>query len=362
MFSFLFSIFLLFPSFTKVDESVFDKQIVQEKVNISDVLNNYNEVLSDMNANFVGRGKHVLGFITPWNNDGYGLTEEFGDKFSVVVPTWFFAEIKNMKFVINGEDAVNQTWLDIMREKHPGTLIAPRLIFNINPDVFYNENKYIFNVFRQTLANIIQKYDFNAIFLEVPSYVTFLQTNQLVPALVKEIRMAFGKKKKGKVLCEIPNVLKGYLDYIDPKSLKKIADQADLVYMSIYELPQTSAISPLSALEQTNIWLQQSGIKKEKFIAGFPFFGFDYGNGVGREYVMGQDFINTLSEYKVSPYFLKEYQETVYFYKKNKASHTLYYPSLYDLNTRFHKTISYGYAGFGIWELAQGLPYFYDLL
>ena len=351
-----------FPPYTKVDESIEDKQLLNKAVNITEILKNYNEVYNENEAHFVEQGKHVLGFITPWNNDGYGLAEDFGNKFSIIVPTWFFAEINNMKFVINGEDAVNQTWLKVMKEKYPDTIIAPRLIFNISPDVFYNENKYIFNIFRQTIGKIIEKYNLDAIFLEVPSYVSYHYTNQLVPALVKEIRMAFGKKKKGKVFCEIPNILKGYIEQIDPKSLKKIADQADLIYMSVYELPQTAAISPLSALEQTNLWLQQSGIKKNKFLAGFPFFGFDYGNGSGREYVVGQQFIDTLTEYKVTPYFLKEYQETVYFYKKDKASHTLYYPSLSDLNTRFQKIISYGFAGFGIWELAQGLPFFFDLL
>ena len=362
MFSLILSISLYFPSYTRVDDNVFDKGLVDQPVNLSEVLLNYNEVSSEDFGRYASKGKQVLGFITPWNQDGYGLSEEFGDKFTIIVPTWFFAEIQNKKFVIKGEDAVNQTWLDTMREKHPNTLIAPRLIFQINPNVFYNENKFIFNVFRQAMADIITKYNFDAIFLEVPSYVANPQTVHLVPGLVKEIRVAFGKKKKGKVFCEIPTILRGYLDYTDQKLIKKIADQADLVYMSIYELPQTSAISPMSGFEQTYQWLIQSGIKKEKFLAGFPFFGFDYGNGSGREYVVGNDFINTLKNYKVSRYFLQEYQETAYFYKKDKASHTMYYPSLNDMVTRYDRVVTYGIAGFGIWELAQGLPFFFDVL
>ena len=361
MFVLLFSILLLFPAFKQVSESIYDKELNTKKVIVKDILANYNEISENAENHYISKGKEVLGFITPWNKDGYTIAEEFGDKFSIIVPTWLFAEMEGKKFVIKGTDAVNETWMKNMKEKHPDTIIAPRLIFQIHPQIFYNENKYIFNVFRQTLADVIKQYNFEAIFLEVPNYVMVSQTCQYVPALVKEIRYAFGKKNKGKVYCEIPTILRGYADQ-EAKNLKRIADQSDLVYMSVYELPQTAAVSPMPGLDATIEWLKSSRINPKKFIAGFPFFGFDYGNGSGREYVTGQDFINTLSKYKVTPVFLKEYQETAYFYSKDRASHTLYYPSISDLYARFEKTVSTGIAGFGIWELAQGLPYFYDLL
>jgi hypothetical protein len=227
--------------------------------------------------------------------------------------------------------------------------------------VFYNENKFIFNEFRQALNTIISRYNFSAIFLEVPNYIMQPATCQYIPALVKEVRKSFPKGIKGKVFCDIPTITRGYAEQVE-KYLKKIAYQADLVYMSIYELPQTSAISPMSGFDVTLEWLKNSGINKKKFLAGFPFFGFDYGNGSGRDYVVGQEFIDVLSNNKVNSLFLKEYQETAYFYKKGRVSHSMYYPSIYDLKQRFDKAVSSEIGGFGIWELAQGLPYFFDLL
>ena len=362
MFFILSFISLLFPSYTFVDENIFDKDIVRKEFNKTDFMENYDKVSSEASGRFVSKGKQVLGFITPWNKDGYRLAEDFGDKFSIIVPTWFFAEIRNKQFMINGQDAVNTTWLQNMRQRHPNTVIAPRLIFQINSNIFYQENKFIFNVFRNSMNEIITKYDFDAIFLEVPSYIQDDRAQQFVPALVKEVKVSFPKTKKGKVFVDIPNIQRMYITSYVEKLIKKIADQADLVSMSCYELPQTSAVSPMSGLEIIAHFMQQKIIKKDKFLVGFPFFGFDYGNGKTREYIVGQQFVDTLNQNKVNPYFLKEYQETAYFYSKDKAAHTMYYPSLFDLNVRFERVSEYGFAGFAIWELAQGLPFFFDLL
>lgn len=360
MLIYFFSISLVYPSYSYVDDSVFDKGLTEGKVEIKQILNNYDEVSENQQPIYTSKGKQVLGFVTPWNKDGYRLAEEFGNKFSIIVPTWLFAEIEDKQFVIKGTDAVDTNWLATMKAKHPKTLIAPRLIFQINPQVFYQSNKQIFGQFRQSIGAIIESYGFDAIFLEVPNYVMHPQTCQYVPALVKEIRYAFGRKK-GKVFCEMPTIFRGYTDDVG-SDLKKIANQADLIYMSAYEIPGASAICPKNGIEQVFQWLKKSGIPSKKFMVGLPFFGMDFGGSSQPTYVEGLKFVQTLNESKVTPKLLKQYEETAYFYSRNSRSHQMFYPSLQDLDARMKLIDKENVAGFGIWELAQGLPYFFDLL
>lgn len=347
--------------YSYTEDSVFDKGITEDKVEIKQILNNYDEVSENQPPIYSARGKQVLGFVTPWNKDGYRLAEEFGQKFTIIVPTWFFAEIDDKKLVIKGTDAVETNWLKSMKQKHPKTLIAPRLIFQIQPQIFYQANKQIFQEFRQQMATIIESYNLDAIFLEVPQYVMHPQTCQFVPALIKEIRVAFGRKK-GKVFCEMPVIFRGYTDLVQ-KHLKRISDQADLVYMSAYEIPGTTAICPKNAITEIIDWLKTVGIPRKKFMVGLPFFGMDFGGSNNAPtYVEGMKFIQTLNESKVSPKYLQVYDETAYFYSRSKSSHQMFYPSLQDLDVRMKLIDKENIAGFGIWELAQGLPYFFDLL
>lgn len=103
-----------------------------------------------------------------------------------------------------------------------------------------------------------------------------------------------------------------------------------------------------------------------KILMGIPFYGYD-----NHQAIVGQTMLEQLFEYKPEIKWESTYKEHYYEYNyiyyiikyryvNGKDKHLVYYPTLKMLYDRLELANTLG-CGIGIWEIGQGLDYFYDI-
>lgn len=77
--------------------------------------------------------------------------------------------------------------------------------------------------------------------------------------------------------------------------------------------------------------------------------------------IVGQEVIAKLRRYRPKLEYEESVAEHSFTYVTNSRSHKVYYPSLLSIEKRLHKAQEEGF-GVSLWEIGQGLTFFYDLL
>jgi len=100
-----------------------------------------------------------------------------------------------------------------------------------------------------------------------------------------------------------------------------------------------------------------------KIMMGLNFYGHKFLQPGGPSPVVANEYLDTLKKKKDTGRFrwnLKD-EEHSFTFEENKVKTSIYYPTLKYLNDRIEFAGSLG-LGLSIWDLGQGLNYFYDLL
>ncbi|KAH7289993.1 hypothetical protein KP509_30G027200 [Ceratopteris richardii] len=97
-----------------------------------------------------------------------------------------------------------------------------------------------------------------------------------------------------------------------------------------------------------------------KILTGLNFYGNDFVLPSGGGPVIGHEYISLLKKHKPTFLWDGKAQEHYFQYTVGKK-HIVFYPSLKSLYVRLEAARSWG-TGISIWEIGQGLEYFFDLL
>ncbi|GIY16062.1 chitinase domain-containing protein 1 [Caerostris extrusa] len=104
----------------------------------------------------------------------------------------------------------------------------------------------------------------------------------------------------------------------------------------------------------------KSSPNKKKILLGLNFYGNIYSKSGGKP-IIGREYISLLEKYKPKIVFKNISGEHVFRYRDENIDYVVYYPTLYSIELRVQLAKKFG-IGIAIWELGQGLDYFYDLL
>ena len=96
-------------------------------------------------------------------------------------------------------------------------------------------------------------------------------------------------------------------------------------------------------------------------LIGLNFYGYDF-SSIKSEAILGRDVVSIMNKKKVDILWDSISKEHYFHYRDSKnIQHTIYYQTLKSIQERLDFAEENN-IGIAIWELGQGLDYFFDLL
>jgi len=345
------------------DKSVFAKSLVEDsELSSKDVLENFG--LFFKNTSILNFDADILGYVTPWNNHGYDVAKIFGSKFSMISPVWLQVTVSNGKYVIGGAHDIDQGWVHDVRKR--GCKVVPRILFDkwTGPDfmsLFQEEKKLV--ELRDLFLKTVTDHSLDGLTVEVWSQLGGNARAQ-ISSVLSTLSLSLRNSGKLFVLVIPPPVYNGNTPgMFEAEDFSKLVGKVDFFSLMTYDYSNPAKPGPNSPLEWIERCVRKLDPSKEnrkKILLGLNMYGFDY-TSQGGGHILGRDLIEFL---KMNPsarfQFDSHSGEHFLELKTPSGKHTIFYPSLYSIKLRVQLASELG-TGLSIWELGQGLDYFYDL-
>ncbi|XP_042385715.1 chitinase domain-containing protein 1-like isoform X1 [Zingiber officinale] len=360
--------------------SVYERGLVKPNVD-------YHEILAE-NSRFSENTSRrhfpnpVLAYVTPWNSRGYEMAKLFGSKLTHISPIWYELKSEGKKLVLEGRHNVDKEWIsELWNNGHP--LVLPRVVLEASPmDLLLKKKQW--NKAIDIIIKECKDMGYDGIVLE--SWSRWAAYGILHDPDLRNMALDFIKQlgkalhsvdltrrtddHKLELIYVIPAPRSPNLNEYDfgPRDLQQLCDAVDGFSLMTYDFSGPQSPGPNAPLNWVHTSLSMlvgdSDAKNHarKILLGLNFYGNDFlipeGGG---EAITGRDYISLLEKHKPVLRWDNISAEHFFVYPHNYQRHTVFYPSLISLSTRLEEARAWG-AGISIWEIGQGLDYFFDLL
>eukprot|EP00752_Nemacystus_decipiens_P006333 g5709.t1 len=373
--------------------SVVDRGLVTTEVSPASILKEHGAWHSEERAkNFQGE---TLGYVTPWHGEGYDFARTFRSKLTYVSPVWYQlrgtggSRPERSSFSLTGGHDFDEAWVSDVRNgvggarKGPSdtdvTMILPRVVLELQGGVRLSQ---------ADLRELAELLVVEAIGRGYDGYVLDIPLSDGIEEFVGGIKNA--ATEKGIDLLLIQSVRPGFsMSAHLRRRLVPLIHRFSLMTYD-YRPPDVPADSsrgertggggvpnsPLSWVRECVEMFSPEGPGSElrsMTLIGLPFYGYDNGRATTSRDVLSlfaaeQQRVSGVTGGDISPISLDwdpAWREHIMSYRGRGGNaiddHLATFPTLAFIQERVDLAQQLG-VGLALWELGQGMPYFFDLI
>ncbi|KAJ3210369.1 Chitinase domain-containing protein 1 [Dinochytrium kinnereticum] len=343
--------------------NVFDRDLVVHDTTAKSIVKEHS-TYSTINAHLKETKETVLVYVTPWNNRGYDIAKVFRGKFTHISPVWYTIKPTGEKsFGLEGSHDVDREWINEVTVPTPE--VSPKIVPRFQMADFEKDHILMLaHADEEVIAKLSDLIVKECIDQKFDGFVLEFHLSGYTPILIETLSKQ--ARKSGLLFFLVIPPLRedqkqSVFDQTHFDRYKAFVDGFSLMTYD-YSTPQSPGPNaPLTWIEENVMFLCPEFEDRHKLLIGINMYGNDFSIGGGAGTIVGSQYIEILKKHNPKIRYIEEFDEHKAMYVDAKGiKHELWYPTLKSLDERLLAIEEMG-TGISVWEIGQGLDYFYDL-